>query len=396
MSVPVLFQNKSECCACGACVNICPVKAITMKEDEYGFIYPEINESVCLGCGKCKKVCRFQNGNTENEPIKTFAAVSKDLNISSKSSSGGIFASIATEIIKKNGIVFGVEMMSDFSVRHSSTNDQSGISKFQGSKYTQSDTHRSYEEVAKHLKEGKIVFFSGTPCQIDGLYGYLGRDYENLYTADLICHGVPNNKMLKDYLSIVEEKNNGKISYFTFRDKSLGWGKNGYVIINGKKIKMWQSSSSYIYYFSQGWICRENCYKCKYTCSHRPADITLGDYWGIEKYHPEYLGGNNWDESKGISVIIVNSDKGMKLIENFGTGIELKASDFEKAAAGNSQLRHPSKPGKRDEILEIYKKDGWKAVDERFKKNVGIRYYSSQIKSLLPLSLKRRLKSLLK
>ena len=390
--IPVLFETKENCCACGACLNICPKKAISMREDEHGFLYPEINKDTCIRCGMCKKVCAFQNNEILNSPIKCFAAVSADRAQAEKSASGGIFAAIATKTLERGGTVFGAAFDDSRRVHHISVDKQSRLCALQGSKYTQSDTETTYSEVKELLKCGKDVLYSGTPCQIAGLQGFLGKDYENLITVDIVCHGVPNNKMLLDYIAMLEEKHGGSLTSFTFRDKSIGWGINGSAKIGKKKITLWASASSYLYYFTRGWIYRENCYKCKYASSHRPADLTLGDFWGIEKQHPDYIGKHGWDESKGISLIIANTEKGVLLLEKLGEALELKPTEFDKIAAGNTQLRQPSKPGKREELLDAYKASGWQGLDKRFAKNMGWKKHSSRLKAMLPKGLKRALK----
>lgn len=391
--VPVLFKDKSECCACSACLNVCPRQAISMQEDEFGFFYPIIDENACIRCERCKTVCAFQKSNIDNTPLKTYAAVATDTELVKKSASGGIYAAMAKKILGDGGVAVGAVLQDDFSVKHELIDFEDSLIRLQGSKYSQSTIGQNFKLVKERLMRGQKVLFSGTPCQVDGLNGYLGRKFENLMTVDIICHGVPNNKMLQDYIEVLSNKFCGSVSNFLFRDKVIGWGINGSVIVNGKKKKIWQSSSSYLYYFTQGWIYRESCYKCKYTCKHRPADITIGDFWGIEKQHPEYLGKNGWDENKGISVVIANTEKGKAFLGLMDGMIKFKPSDFDKAAAGNDQLKRPSTPGKRDSVLTAYKYGGWEAMEKKFKKNVGWRYYSSQIKALLPVELKRKFKS---
>lgn len=388
--IPVLYNEKKDCCACGACLNVCPKQAISMIEDACGFRYPQIDENLCVRCGRCKQVCAFQNSKVENNPVKVFAGVAKDECIRKTSASGGIFAAIAKKALEDGFVVFGAALHSDFSVKHVEIKTVEELRKLQGSKYTQSDMGRTYSEVKDLLDQGNRVLFSGTPCQIDGLYGFLGRDNENLLTIDIICHGVPSNKMFKDYIKTL----GADVSNFVFRDKSIGWGINGSAVINGKKKRIWQSSSSYLYYFTKGWIYRENCYQCKYTCSHRPADITLGDYWGIEKQHTEYLGNDGWDEAKGISVIIANTAKGEATLNRMRCVLDLKESTFEKVAAGNGQLKHPSKADRRSELIELYLSAGWDGVEQRFRKKIGWRFYTSQIKSLIPGCVKRKIKSM--
>ncbi|MBQ1389191.1 MAG: Coenzyme F420 hydrogenase/dehydrogenase, beta subunit C-terminal domain [Clostridia bacterium] len=391
-SIPVLFDKKEDCCGCGACYNACPKNAISMREDEFGYIYPHIDEKLCVRCGKCKRVCAFQNRSETNSPIECYAAVSKNDKQAGLSASGGVFAAIAQAFIESGGVVYGAAFDDSWGVRHIAVTNIDELYKIQGSKYAHSSTQRTFSEVRKYLKQGTKVLYSGTPCQIAGLKEFLGADYDDLFTVDIVCHGVPSSKMLIDYLKLLEDKHGGNVRSFTFRDKSIGWGINGRAEINGKRVKIWQSSSSYLFYFTKGWLYRENCYKCKYASSHRPADITLCDYWGVEKQHPELLGKDGWDESKGISGVIINTQKGKSLLND---GLEMYSTSFEKISSGNSQLRNPSSPGKRDELLEVYRKGSWRALDDRFKKNSGFRMYSSQIKALLPAAVKRKLKELL-
>lgn len=392
----VLFDKKEKCCGCSACMNACPKNAIAMQEDEYGFLYPQIDRDLCIKCGACQRACHFQHKAETNVPLQTFAACARSKSILKSSASGGAFAALATKTLSMGGMVFGAAFDEAWKVCHIGIESAEELYRLQGSKYVQSSVGTTYQQVKSLLKEGRHVLFSGTPCQIAGLYGYLGKDHENLLTVDLICHGVPNQHMFQDYL-----KSFGEVGAFVFRDKSLGWGINGRVTIKGhskgkrEEHKIWQSASPYLYYFSKGHIYRDSCYQCKYTCQHRPADITLGDYWGIEKQHSDYLGKNGFDTKKGISVMIANTAKGAEAIRGCARLIDLKESTFEKAAAGNAQLVRPTvRTPQRQEILDLYAQQGWEAVARRFDKNIGIRRYSSQVKRLIPTSLKKWLKRL--
>ncbi|MBQ7266096.1 MAG: Coenzyme F420 hydrogenase/dehydrogenase, beta subunit C-terminal domain [Firmicutes bacterium] len=394
-NIPILYEIKADCCGCGACLNICPCNAIAMEEDDYGFLYPTINKKLCIGCGACKRVCAYQNSQTHNVPLLTYAAVNKNIDEIMYCASGGIFTVVAKMMLKKGGVVFGASFTQDWNVKHIKADSIQDLKALQGSKYLQSDTNTTYSQVKQELLLGRSVLYSGTPCQIAGLYGYLGEKYDRLYTTDVICHGVPNNRMFCDYLKQIENSFGGKIKKFTFRDKALGWGINGSIVIktDTKLINkvLWESESPYLYYFTKGQIFRENCYKCKYACPHRPADLTLGDYWGIEKAHPEYIEKNGWDEKKGISAVIVNTEKGRQMVSEIEKYAELKPSHFEKVAAGNTQLRKPSTPGNREAVLEVYKNGGWSAVESMHKK-IGLKKYTSRIKALIPQNIKNFIK----
>ena len=395
MPLPVLFENKTECCGCGACRNICPKGAIRMVEDSCGYIYPEITPELCIECGRCKQVCAFQNKKETQTPKKVYAAVAKNQDLQRTSASGGIFAVLAQAVLEKGGVVCGAAFTEGWKVEHILIERVKDLYKLQGSKYTHSHTEMSYQKTKAFLKEGRPVLYSGTPCQIAGLYAYLNKEYENLMTVDIICHGVPSNRMFIDYVNMLEKKEKSRMTAFSFRDKRMGWGINGSAAFeNGRIRKIWQSSSSYFYYFVKGMLYRENCYQCPYASKHRPADITLGDYWGIEKAHPDYLGKGGFDESKGISVAIANNEKGAALLKEYGEGIECKDSEFEAAARHNGQLNHPCDKGNRDDIVMLYRDKGWGAVESRFNSKIGWRRYTSQIKALLPASIKRILKGL--
>lgn len=390
----VLYEKKEDCCACGACVNICPKQAISMKEDEAGYLYPEINEDLCIECGACKNVCAYQHHEESNNPIDCYAAVSKNMEQSEKSASAGIFSAIASKVLRDGGTVYGAAFDDDWNVSHIAVDSIDNLYKLQGSKYTHSNTGHTFSDVKKELINGRFVLYSGTPCQIAGLKQFLRKEYENLLTIDIVCHGVPSNKMLKDYIHFLEEKHKGKLEKFLFRDKKLGWGKNGSALVNGRYLKLWESASSYLKYFADSSLNRENCFRCKYASSHRPGDITLGDFWGIEKQHSDYL--KAWDESKGISLIVANTIKGADYLKACDEYIELKHSSFDKVSAGNAQLRHPCRSNNRDEIVNLYISQGWNTVEKYFEKNIGFRKYASLVKSFIPKSLKIYIKSIRK
>lgn len=400
----ILFDEKTKCCACGACKNICPKGAIAMKEDEYGFLYPQIDEKKCVQCGICKKVCAYQNGQVKNTPIKCYAAVNKNKVELMKSASGGIFVAVATSVLKEGGVVFGAAL--DFEDGHAhphhiAVREISQLYRLQGSKYVQSAIENTYEEAKKELNLGKKVLFSGTPCQIAGLYGYLRREYENLFTVDVICHGVPSAKMFDDFLQNETNKRNvKKIKEYIFRDKKRGWGMNGKIrfeLKNGseKTVYIPARLTSYNTFFLDGFNYRENCYSCKYANSKRPGDITLGDYWGIERENPELLKNKEYDIENGISCIIVNSKNGMKIMQNI-INLSMYETQFEKIANKNGQLKYPSKrPAKREQIMKLYFQKGYRGVDEYFYRNYKKQIIVHTVFNAFPIGVRLKIKKVL-
>lgn len=415
-SMPVLFRDKAECCGCGACRNACPKNAISMVEDENGFVYPQINEGLCIHCGACKRVCNYQNGNKQNNVLNTYAAVSEKENTRLKSSSGGAFASIAEKFIEDGGVVFGCAMLEKergLTPAHICIDKTEDIIKLQSSKYSQSDIGTSYKSAKDYLKAGKKVLFSGTPCQIAGLRGYLNNvDYENLFVIDIICHGVPSTAILQDYIKMIEDKKNIHIKGINFRDKKYGWGVKGSIPYtdsdnNTGKAKSSQekelyfdnyTSSFYNLYLKAGFY-RENCYSCRYANKHRVGDITLGDYWGITQQHPEFLttNGGDWNTNQGISCILTNTVQGEKLLQKYGTLLDMKDSSFEKVSQKNKMLSMPSRVnGNRTTILKLYQNEGYQAVDKWFWQKFGMRNFIYGKWDKMPSKYTKKIKSLKK
>lgn len=397
-----LYLKKKNCSACGACLNACHQNAISMNADEKGFLYPVIDKVKCIQCGKCQSVCNYQNKKSGNSPKNAYIGMTNNEKLLQKSASGGIFATIATEILNKGGAVYGcsLELREDtLYPMHIRIDKLEELSKLQGSKYVQSNVGNIYKNVQGDLNGGRIVLFTGTPCQIDALKGFLnGKEYSNLLTMDIICHGVPSEKMFVDYLHILEKKLKGKIVSFVFRDKAAGWGFKGTVkYINGKEQLKKKSVpvilSSYYKLFLLAETYRENCYTCKYADMNRVGDITIGDFWGVEVEHPEAIleNGGSMDVRQGISCILVNTEQGQVWLDKFGIDLLKVNSSIEKVARHNGQLNRPSKHSdQRSQILSLYEKYGYEAVDKWYYKSLGWKRYLYVIRHALPWALKLR------
>lgn len=383
-----LVDRKEDCCGCGTCALVCPKQAITMRAGELGSIYPIINHDQCIGCEKCNKICAYQSEQKIKDKVKlVYAAMAEKSNLLLKSASGGVFATVAENILDHGGIVYGCSMEHEdgkLIPRHIGIEEKSELHKLQGSKYVQSFLGDVFREVKKELKSQRIVLFSGTPCQVDALNKYLEKeDTSSLYTIDIICHGVPSAQLFEEYIKELEKKKHGKVTEFCFRDKTWGWGLNGkYTLINAKGEKSIENFSadisSYYSFFLESETYRQSCYSCKYAGSERVSDITIGDYWCVEKEHPEYLeeNGGTFPEKKGISCILVNTLQGENLLENFSRKLKIEKTEFSKVAKWNAQLRRASvHTEKRNKIIDCYEKKGYKGIEKLFRNSLGIKYY---------------------
>ena len=367
----IIFDDKKKCCGCGVCALICPKQAIVMKPDLSGFMYPHIKKESCISCGLCERACAFQKEQNNNMPEAVYALSRKDTQRLMDSASGGAFAGIAEQWIEQGGIVFGVALLQRNGTlipSHTMAQTKEELLPLLGSKYVQSDLGTVYSDIKNSLDGGRKVLFSGTPCQVAGLNSWLQKDYEGLLTIDLVCHGVPSSVMFQDYLAIESQRIGYIIEDFRFRDKE-NEGYNARMIYSdhGKKCSVCipSNESSFYELFLHGEIFRENCYHCPYANAHHPADLTIGDYWGIEQEHPSYLTPNGvLDQKKGISMLMVNTAKGAEAFEIYKDAFWYYPSTFECVSKHNEQLTHPGLPGvHREEVLKLYQKKGYRAVD---------------------------------
>ena len=399
----VLFENKSDCCACGACLNVCSKSAISMKPDAEGFLYPEIDPNKCVECGVWKRVCKYKTSDL-NAVESTYAVTNRDEKQIMKAASGGLFSAAASAILSDGGCVFGATLTFDSGhpdTHHIMVENKEDLWKLQGSKYVQSRIGRTYQQAKECLQHGRTVLFSGTPCQIAGLKSYLEKVYENLYTMDLICHGVPSAEFFDGYIQELNKKYRGKVTEYKFRDKTKGWGMNtAFEIVRGdKKTTIFKTAKvqSYLSLFYDCKIFRENCYSCPYASSSRVGDVTIGDYWGIENEHPELDHDPDFDKEKGISCLLINSHKGQELFELIKNQIHFVPSQFAKVAKTNGQLKAPSvMPMERNNILDINRRNGYEGVERYFSRKYRYQILLYTGYDLIPQKVRKRLKKILK
>ena len=330
----MLDMEKINCTGCGACFNICPHGAIKMVENTEGFLYPQIEETSCVKCGLCTKVCPslhpiYQN---ENNP-QCFAAMASD-DLRADSTSGAVFPLLAEDVLKNGGYVCGAAYSEDMlSVEHIIVENVEELRKLKGSKYLQSNTKNCYRQIKKLLSEGKKILFSGTPCQVAGLKGFLQKNYDNLLCVDIICHGTPSPKVYRKYIE--ELGLAGKLTQVNFRDKRHGWGGDNFVNIVSEQKSYLKSAKNdaYMKAFLQNYCLRESCGDCPFNKMPRQGDLTIGDFWGVTAYKKSY------NDKKGTSVILVNSDKGRNALEKIKNRFKLlKKVDLKYAVGGNRTL----------------------------------------------------------
>lgn len=382
-------NNPATCYGCRACEQICPQQAIVIKGNAEGFLYPQLLEDRCVNCGLCSKVCPYDSPSLRNLPIKAVAAQHKESGVLTGSSSGGIFSAIAEYVLENNGYVAGCIFDDSFAAIHILTNREDLAAKMRGSKYVQSDVRDVYSQIQTLLKEGVLVLFTGTPCQVDGLRCFLRKDYDNLLTVDLICHGVPSPNLFKSFLQSECHKNR-TIADIKFRDKKRnGWCSKGSITYSDttKTISPYNCSYYQLYYFHNS-VSRLCCYSCKYAAKMRVGDLTIGDYWNAPYEFPKL------DTTPGVSAVLVNTTKGERLLAKIADRLNIHDTTVESVVRGNGNLSGSGPmPESRRNIYSRITREGYDAVA---KEDCKFQYVRPFIRKLIPIGLKRLLKKILK
>lgn len=355
---------KEKCTGCSACMNVCPKGAISMVEQEpLGHIHPIIDNTKCIDCYLCEKTCPVNSPVTLTKPLNAYAAVSRDYDDLMSSSSGGAASVFSISVLERGGIVYGCVQKNYKDIRHQRIVSVCDASSLKGSKYVQSNIGYVYREAKKDLQNGKLVLFVGTPCQIAGLRSYLRKAYENLYTVDLVCHGVPSQKLLREEVNYMLGSN-ATNAYVYFRRKGEPLSRmfglflsNCSAVDEKKELFLY---NDYITAFMDGLIFRKNCYNCPYAQGRRCSDITVADYWGIGK--------TTIKTDCGVSLVLQNTTKAASLIEESRKYFYIEKRTVEEAIAGNGQLLAPfTEPSYRASFIDDYQTMGRRAFKKHLK-----------------------------
>ena len=352
------IKEKKDCCGCHACAQRCPKQCISMVEDKEGFLYPRVDMSKCIDCHLCEQVCPVINHGVPHDPLQCFAAVNPNEEVRRQSSSGGIFTMLAEQVVRNGGVVFGARFDERWEVMHDSTDTIDGLALFRGSKYVQSRIGNCYSRVEQLLKQGRTVLFSGTPCQVAGLHRFLRKDYDGLLTVDFICHGVPSPGVWRKYIGEevarqCDPKNtvlpcpiygrDARIEGISFRDKTLGWKKYSFALFlsttdgRGEKFIFCSRSTidenPYLRGFNINLFLRPSCYSCPSKSGKSQSDITIGDFWGIERVLPQMC------DEKGVSIVLPLTERGANALMQLPGLVPL---DARKASEYNRTFSHSS------------------------------------------------------
>ena len=369
-----------SCCGCSACADSCPKGAITMRPDEFGFVYPEIDEQLCVHCGKCRRACTFNRREevAATETTRVYAVRSSDPVKLSQSSSGVIIPEIAGEIIARGGAVVAAAFDGDFRNVHMTAETAESLARFKGSRYIQSRTEGVYRDVMALLKSGREVLFIGTGCQTAALKNYVGAESSSLITVDILCRGVPSQKLFDDYRKALEARFGARLVEYSFRAKRIeGQTQDIYAAFeNGESYSVRGDRDPYKLIYAETLSLRPSCYSCPYARAERVGDITVGDFWGLEKTMPDFA------SPCGTSLVIVSTEKGQALFDSVEPRLDCVRSDL--ASAMQPSLSAPaSEPSNAAAFRRDYAEKGWSYVAAAYTKPSLMKKVKRKIKAII-------------
>jgi coenzyme F420-reducing hydrogenase beta subunit len=380
-TVPTL-ASRADCTGCTACAAVCPVSAITMKADGEGFLRPVVGES-CVKCHRCEQTCPIlQEAKAGTAPDHVYAVWNNNEDERAVSSSGGVFSLLARRTLEQGGAVFGSVMDEHMTARHVCARSMEELAPMRGSKYVQSDLGDTFKQAKELLDQNAPVLFSGVPCQIDGLRKYLGKDYENLTTCDLVCHGVPSPAVFRAYLDRLEQTHGAKAAEVRFKDKSHSWGTPYFTVRfeNGEVYSEEFNCTGYGRGFGMQLFLRPSCARCRYAdVSRRPADFTLADYWGLDEKLELPVA-----RDKGVSMVMANTAKGMSILDELSPNLGRIQRPLSEAVAGNPRLASPLTANqRREEFFAAFALEPFEQVEKAYLAQPPA-YYRAAAKVLSP------------
>ena len=378
----VVSISWNHCSGCGYCQQVCPVDAVEMKTDSHGFMHPEVDLNKCIQCGKCLRECPYRNKETENRKIadgsqQTFAAWSKNAEVVTNSSSGGMFYELAKKTIQEGGVIYGAAFDEKFTLKHRRIDRIDGIRPLMGSKYVQSNAFICFDSVKRDIESGKKVLFVGTPCQVSALKKLTYKNNDNLLLVDFVCHGVPSPMLVKEYIRYVESYFNKQVKEYIPRSKVMGWRACEVIVFNNGQMEYRHPvTQAYSKIFYSNCALRSSCYNCPYTDFNRQGDLTIADYWGIEQKRPDLY------QKEGVSLLLVNSEKGRKIIDNMDS---IVLSETEKDTIIKEKQPHLFYPVKQPDLYEKF----WREYEEKGWSYIVKKYAECEKKDLLKWKIKK-------
>ena len=383
-----LFDERQNCCGCTACAQICPRGAISLLPDSEGFLYPVVDSAVCIHCGLCRRVCAFQrdqnskNANVSSNLLKIFAVKHRNIAIRGESQSGGLFTLLSDPILARGGVIYGAGFRPDWSVCHQRAETMGARDALRGSKYVQSQLDNTFQDVRADLLQKREVLFSGTPCQIAGLRSFLMMsqvDMSRLLLCDLVCHGVPSPMVWRDYLAWREQKMGKKIKRAVFRDsKRFGWHSGmGTILFADDQL---EETNIFSHLFYQRLIHRPACHACPHATPQRVSDVTMADFWGIERAHPDFV------DNIGVSLALIHSDKGLQALSAAAERMEIIESDIESCR--QSMLSKPSSQNPRSRQFWLdYQRGNFELIHRKYFIPHQWRMFVGKIVKRFPMSI---------